>query len=86
MLPGVDLPGAMQVADSIREQIRELGISHEASPLGCLTMSFGVACQSPDASYASPDQIMKSADRALYEAKASGRDRAAAAEATRAAG
>lgn len=86
VLPGVDLPGALQVADGIREQIRELGISHEASPLGCLTMSFGVACQSPEASYASPDQIMKSADRALYEAKASGRDRAAAADVARSSG
>ncbi|MFM7783787.1 MAG: diguanylate cyclase, partial [Gammaproteobacteria bacterium] len=85
VLPGVDLEGAMQIAESIREQIRELGITHEATALGCLTMSFGVACQSPEASYATPDQIMKSADRALYDAKAAGRDRASAAEVPRAA-
>lgn len=83
VLPGVDLEGAMQIAESIREQIRELGITHEATALGCLTMSFGVACQSPEASYATPDQIMKSADRALYDAKAAGRDRASAAEGPR---
>ena len=53
----------------------DMAISHEASPHGCVTMSFGIACHSPANSYPAPDQLFKAADQALYRAKDQGRNR-----------
>lgn len=75
ILPRTDAIGAVVVAEEIRSKVAALQISHPASPVrDCVTLSLGVACAipSPDSSC---EQLMAEADKALYEAKARGRDR-----------
>jgi diguanylate cyclase (GGDEF)-like protein len=65
---------AMQIAQRICEQVQNLHISHERSPLAEVTISIGVSCD-PSSLY-SPEQLISSADRALYTAKSKGRNQA----------
>jgi diguanylate cyclase (GGDEF)-like protein len=70
MLPGTDREGARRVAENLREALRSLtvtGIDRE------VTASFGVAVLPDDAPEA--QALLRAADRALYQAKANGRDR-----------
>ena len=73
LLPNTDLVGAAQVAQKLRTLIRDLPIAFENQQLR-VTASFGVSCQ--DAPTTEPlDSQYAAADRALYVAKHSGRDR-----------
>jgi diguanylate cyclase (GGDEF)-like protein len=65
---------AEEFARQIIEDTRELNILHERSPLGRLSVSVGVALVdiTPDTTF---QDLMDTADAALYEAKAEGRDR-----------
>lgn len=82
MLPNTDLMGAMRVAESIRSRMRRLAIAHVNSPVKPrVTVSLGVASTIP-ASHLSPESLIRSADLALYRAKAMGRDRCCAEEST----
>jgi diguanylate cyclase (GGDEF)-like protein len=72
VLPGTDTDGAEQLAERVRETLRDrVLVGPDGTPL-LVTASFGVA-SFPDA--ASPDQLVAEADRALYEAKRNGKDR-----------
>ncbi|HEY9907958.1 MAG TPA: PleD family two-component system response regulator [Thermosynechococcaceae cyanobacterium] len=76
ILPSVDESGAMQVAQLIRSRLREMEIPHPSSPISpFVTLSSGVAsfipAQNPDLL---PGTLVSAADRALYQAKAMGRD------------
>jgi PleD family two-component response regulator len=52
-----------------------LQLPHEKSPVGNLvTLSLGVSTIIPDFGY-SPEMLLAAADKALYQAKSSGRDR-----------
>ncbi len=76
LLPDTDLTGAIAIAEKIRLAIRALGIEHTANPDRIVTISAGVAACTP--SQADPNlaaHLLKSADKALYAAKAGGRDR-----------
>lgn len=77
LLPHTDLDGALSAAESVRGRIEKLGIAHPNSPFGIMTASVGVASAQADGSGSMQD-IMKSADRALYKAKSQGRNRVAA--------
>jgi diguanylate cyclase (GGDEF)-like protein len=70
LLPDADLIAARRVAERIREALRA---ATEETP-AALTLSVGIATLSPvvDSSHA----LLHAADRALYEAKERGRDRA----------
>jgi diguanylate cyclase (GGDEF)-like protein len=78
-LSNVDHHGAATVAQRVLQAVRALALSHGAQPVA-LTCSIGLSSQTPAqprAAYALVDE----ADKALYEAKAAGRDRCVAHEA-----
>lgn len=69
--PETGVAGALQLAERMRSALRSAGIAvdHEVSRV---TASFGIAVLRPDEG--EPEQILRRADRALYAAKAAGRD------------
>lgn len=71
ILGGTDLPAAAERAEWIRARLEAEGIAHPAGPGGKLTASLGVASTQ---SAETPDRLFASADRALYAAKAVGRN------------
>lgn len=74
ILPNTDDRGAVEVAESIRQQIKLLKIDHAKSLVGNhVTLSLGVASQIPN-STSTPESLIADADRALYQAKSLGRD------------
>jgi two-component system cell cycle response regulator len=76
VLPDTDLSEALQVARDILARVAQLKLPHARSGVGqYVTLSLGVACTLPQLSQDSV-QLIAAADEALYEAKASGRDRA----------
>ncbi|MDG9925746.1 MULTISPECIES: sensor domain-containing diguanylate cyclase [unclassified Pseudomonas] len=78
LLPETDAQGALQVAEQARVALEELGVAHAGSPWRRLSLSAGVnVCQpSPDmAAEGGPQRLIQGADKALYAAKAAGRDR-----------
>jgi diguanylate cyclase (GGDEF)-like protein len=78
ILPWTDEAGAMTVAEAVRVAIRDLGIRHARGRSGVVTASIGVATSvGPPAD--TRQTLIDRADRALYAAKAGGRDRVAAA-------
>ncbi|MEA5471747.1 diguanylate cyclase [Spirulina sp. 06S082] len=75
ILPNTSLEGAVKIARRIQEQVRALRI--DRSPLSTfpyLTISSGVASQFPH-KQETLENLIGTADAALYRAKASGRDR-----------
>jgi diguanylate cyclase (GGDEF)-like protein/PAS domain S-box-containing protein len=74
ILVDTGLEGGMHVADQVHRMIDHLNIAHPASPLGCLTLSIGLAVAEPG-SGEQPDSLVAHSDRALYRAKHEGRNR-----------
>ncbi len=73
ILTDTDLPTACERAERVREQIRNMRVRHRGETLRQVTLSIGVSGFPRHGSTVS--QIVTAADRALYTAKASGRDR-----------
>ncbi|MNT28848.1 Phytochrome-like protein cph2 [compost metagenome] len=73
VLPGSDYVGAFLVAEKIRRAVLQADIAHSDSPEGIVTVSVGV-CASNAASQVRPEDLIGAADKALYVAKASGRN------------
>jgi diguanylate cyclase (GGDEF)-like protein len=73
LLPETDGAQAHIVADRLRQQLKQSPITSDGNPV-TVTVSIGLA----EASVSMPsiDALLKAADRALYQAKAAGRDRA----------
>jgi diguanylate cyclase (GGDEF)-like protein len=69
LLPDTDRGGAVGLAEKLRRTIE----SAEIRDIGCLTASFGIAALPEDA--VNSEQLLRRADRALYAAKAHGRNR-----------
>ena len=74
ILQATDLDGGKAVAEKIQSAINELHIRHEYSKVGaCVTASIGIALMDVKNDSA-PDEVIKRADLALYEAKERGRN------------
>ena len=76
LLPGSHLADAIELAELLRARIEALDIRHDGSPLARITLSLGVAAVVPEPA-SSPAKLIDAADRALYRAKAAGRNRVA---------
>jgi len=77
ILPETGLAGALLVAEKVRHTIEQLALEHTGSPeYGCVTVSLGVSCLAPSAKIIDgPSRLIAEADRSLYKAKDSGRNR-----------
>lgn len=76
ILPNTDTRGALNVAESIRSQVKALEIPHAQSQADqYVSISLGVASVVPHPQ-GSAATLIAIADQALYRAKAEGRDRA----------
>ena len=74
ILPNTDLKGAVCVAENIRAAVSDLQIEHRSSDIApVVTLSLGVACVRPVSGLAL-EVLLTTADQALYDAKAGGRN------------
>lgn len=75
ILPSTNLQGAIAIAQSIQQEVYSAQILHAASEVSqFLTISLGIVSTIPN-STVSLEQLIATADAALYEAKHQGRDR-----------
>lgn len=75
LLPNTDAQGAVAIVQEILALLRRQMIEHAGSPLGHVTASAGIAVGYPGPETITPENLMATADGALYEAKRQGRDR-----------
>lgn len=76
ILPGTDLGGAVVLCERVRAALEAQPLLHDGAVIG-ITASIGVASGQDDA--AAFEALYRRADRALYEAKAAGRNQVRAA-------
>jgi len=75
VLPGTDLDGAVDVAQSVSRVIGSLAIPHARSTVSkSVTLSQGVVSLTPEKE-SPPEELIRRADQALYQAKQQGRNR-----------
>ncbi|KPX49937.1 diguanylate cyclase, partial [Pseudomonas ficuserectae] len=77
ILPNTDTTGALKVALDVLEQVRALGIEHiNSTTRKIVTISIGVATTLPTPTKGDlADQLLKAADKELYNPKRTGRDK-----------
>jgi len=77
LLPECGSAGAIVVAERIGAAVRAMGIPHATSGKGWVTVSIGItSITSAEGFSYQPRELVESADKALYQAKDTGRDRA----------
>jgi len=72
MLPGSDRGAALQRAESIRKAIETISVRYGEKTLPRISISIGLACFPEHGTM--PQDLLKAADNALYDAKAKGRN------------
>lgn len=76
ILPGYDDGQALAAAERVRAAVQALALPHHAAPLGHVSVSLGCASWTPGLDEPLDfEQLLERADRALYQAKAAGRNR-----------
>ncbi|MDF0498168.1 diguanylate cyclase [Bradyrhizobium yuanmingense] len=76
LLPNTDAEGCELVGENVRKALRELGMLHAPNlPSKLVTVSLGGATNMPSQGALDCGTLVAAADRALYAAKESGRDR-----------
>ncbi|MGE5486549.1 MAG: diguanylate cyclase [bacterium] len=78
VLPGLDLDGTAALAERVRSSVAEYRVSTPKGEIA-VTLSAGVTAAEPGGE-CSPEVLIDAADRALYRAKAAGRNRIETAE------
>jgi diguanylate cyclase (GGDEF)-like protein len=76
VLPDTSQEGARRIAESVRISVLDLALPHPMTACGMQTVSLGVAVQVPLDGQKSIE-LIRSADKALYEAKLAGRNQVA---------
>ena len=74
ILAGTDTAVAQTIAETVRQAIEALGIPHEQSAFGKVTVSIGLALMTSESSL-DEEGLLRAADEALYRAKHTGRNR-----------
>ena len=74
LLPNTDKNGALKIAKEIQKNIKNLNIDNKNAPSGKLTISIGIFTAN-DFENLTQDIIVQNADKALYKAKETGRDK-----------
>jgi len=78
IMPATDKVGALKIAEDVLRTISDLNMPHVESDYGIVTLSIGVATLEPTSQLltaeANVQVLLSAADRALYEAKAAGRN------------
>ncbi len=77
-MPDASLETTKERAEKLRQEVKKLIVLYHQKPLGVVTLSFGVAVYPTHAHKG--EALIKAADKALYRAKAEGRDRVVVAE------
>jgi diguanylate cyclase (GGDEF)-like protein len=73
LLPGMDINSTLTIAERLRLAIKQTRVTNEEDePLPCVTVSIGIA-QMFD--YDDPNKLIEAADRVMYTAKHTGRDK-----------
>lgn len=76
ILPNTRGLGALKVAEAIRQNVEKLQLEHSQSNVSnFVTLSLGVACVIPNQN-SNQDLLLAAADKALYQAKQEGRNKA----------
>jgi len=73
LLPAADLENAWSKAETFRSAVEQAMVSSNGRTLGSLTVSVGVATS---ADFQDPEELIRAADAALYQAKRMGRNAA----------
>jgi diguanylate cyclase (GGDEF)-like protein len=79
VVPRAEAAQCARLAERLRAGVVDLGMPHAHAPLPLVSISVGVACTRPMPGI-SPETLVARADRALYRAKASGRNRVVVAD------